>query len=69
MIVSVTLTEAGAAAHATLRVPQEDDVPRTFTATARTAALALSQALAKARKAGFAGREWSCPERGLKGRI
>lgn len=66
---SVTLQPTGLNTVATLSVPQEGDVPRIFTGTERNAALAISTAVKNARKAGFAGREWSCPEVGLKGRV
>lgn len=66
---TITLLKSGAAAVATLSVPQDGDLPRTFTGTARNAALAISLATKSARKAGFAGRHWSCAEVNLKGVI
>ena len=63
----VTLQPLGAQVQASMSVPQEGDLPRMFIGTGRNAALAISLAVAKARKAGFVGRHWSCPAVGLKG--
>lgn len=66
---SVTLQSSGLNTVATLSVPQPGDVPRIFTGTGRNTALAISVAVGKARKAGFAGRAWTCAEIGLKGTV
>jgi hypothetical protein len=64
---TITLQPTGLNTIATLSVPQDGDMPRTFTGTGRNAALAISLAVKNARKAGFSGRHWSCAEVGLKG--
>lgn len=66
---TITLQPSGLNTIATLSVPQDDDFPRTFTGAGRNAALAITLATKAARKAGFAGRHWSCVDVNLKGVI